>query len=495
MSLQVHLSRSSAQQFDPQKIKTEDREENQICNTDNLIPSPNEKSLGMITLDKEDDSKFQEGGTRGWATNLDSILWLRVGRPKSRNVEAASLFLVGVDMPTLLEFFRVFFPFILFLFNIKRVNFTLDYYTRVYITNESSSTIAWIGSINTFLIVISGIYVGMLYDRGYFYHLLYGGSFLVSFSLFMLTLIKPDHFYQNFLAQGVGFGLGSGMLYVPSAAAVSHYFKKRRTLAMSFVAAGSSLGTLIHPILLNNLFSRVGYGKTTLFSAALVTFTLVIACILMRPPLPTSRSRPPTMKSIRRFYKEWPFIMISVGPLFFEIGFYYPFFYLQLDASKHGINKTLTFYALVIMNASSLAGRLSPGFFPRSLGVVHMTVVSAVCCGALILSMVAIGNVTSVVVIAVLYGYATGIYVALEWPLIAFVTPDISELGARLGMAYIFCAFGALIGPPIHGALLSSDFVWWRPAIVSGISALIGAGCFGSLFFLIKDMKESQVLV
>ena len=28
------------------------------------------------------------------------------------------------------------------------------------------------------------------------YHLLYGGSFLTSFSLFMLTLIKPDHFYQ-----------------------------------------------------------------------------------------------------------------------------------------------------------------------------------------------------------------------------------------------------------------------------------------------------------
>ena len=28
------------------------------------------------------------------------------------------------------------------------------------------------------------------------YHLVYGGSFLTSFSLFMLALIKPDHFYQ-----------------------------------------------------------------------------------------------------------------------------------------------------------------------------------------------------------------------------------------------------------------------------------------------------------
>jgi hypothetical protein len=28
------------------------------------------------------------------------------------------------------------------------------------------------------------------------YHLLYAGTFLSSFSLFMLSLIKPDHFYQ-----------------------------------------------------------------------------------------------------------------------------------------------------------------------------------------------------------------------------------------------------------------------------------------------------------
>jgi hypothetical protein len=61
------------------------------------------------------------------------------------------------------------------------------------------------------------------------------------------------------------------------------------------------------------------------------------------------------------------------------------------------------------MNAASLAGRLSPGFFVHSLGVVHMTVASAICSFALIFSMVAIGNGTSVVVIAVLYGYVSGI--------------------------------------------------------------------------------------
>jgi hypothetical protein len=61
------------------------------------------------------------------------------------------------------------------------------------------------------------------------------------------------------------------------------------------------------------------------------------------------------------------------------------------------------------MNSAGLAGRLSPGFFAHSLGVVHMTVASATCCITLIFSMVAIENATGVVVIAVLYGYASGI--------------------------------------------------------------------------------------
>ena len=61
------------------------------------------------------------------------------------------------------------------------------------------------------------------------------------------------------------------------------------------------------------------------------------------------------------------------------------------------------------MNAASLAGRLSVGFFAHSLGVVHITVASGICCTALIFSMVAIEDAMSVVVIAVLYGYISGI--------------------------------------------------------------------------------------
>jgi len=61
------------------------------------------------------------------------------------------------------------------------------------------------------------------------------------------------------------------------------------------------------------------------------------------------------------------------------------------------------------MNAAGLLGRLSPGFFAHSLGVLQMTVASAICCSALIFSMAAISNAASIVVIVILFGYMAGI--------------------------------------------------------------------------------------
>jgi MFS family permease len=51
----------------------------------------------------------------------------------------------------------------------------------------------------------------------------------------MLSLAKPDHFYQALLAQGFGMGIGSGMVFLPSISVLSHYFRRRRAVVMGIV--------------------------------------------------------------------------------------------------------------------------------------------------------------------------------------------------------------------------------------------------------------------
>ncbi|KAJ7093491.1 major facilitator superfamily domain-containing protein [Mycena epipterygia] len=354
-----------------------------------------------------------------------------------------------------------------------------DFYTREYLTQSSSSAISWIGSISGFLVISSGLVSGRLYDRGYFYFLVCGGTLLQCVSLFMLSLCKPEQLYQIFLAQGIGAGLGAGILYVPSISVVSHYFKKRRALAMSIVASGSSLGAVIHPIMLNKtLRSYLGFGNAVRASAGLVSGLLIIACLLMRPRLPPAATHPPFWKSLPRFARDRTYVLATIAMCAYSIGLYFPLFYLQLDAVKHGIHQPFAFYSLVIMNASSFVGRLSPGLFVRRFGVINIVTVVAGCGAVLILSMIALHSVASVVVMGVLYGYCIGIFVTLMAPLISVLTDDLGELGLRMGVSFAIVGIGNLIGPPISGALLTKNFIWWRPALFSGVMAFVGFSFF-----------------
>jgi hypothetical protein len=81
---------------------------------------------------------------------------------------------------------------------------------------------------------------------------------------------------------------------IPSIAVISQHFRRKRTLIMAFIAAGSSLGAIVHPIMLNNLLnSPVGFANSVRASAGMVSGLLLIACLCMRtrldpPPTPVN---------------------------------------------------------------------------------------------------------------------------------------------------------------------------------------------------------------
>ena len=55
----------------------------------------------------------------------------------------------------------------------------------------------------------------------------------------MLSLADPEKYYQVFLSQGLGAGLGVGLLYVPSLAVQAHHWRRRRALAMGTTISGA----------------------------------------------------------------------------------------------------------------------------------------------------------------------------------------------------------------------------------------------------------------
>ncbi|KAK6971709.1 MFS general substrate transporter [Favolaschia claudopus] len=402
-----------------------------------------------------DSASFPEGGIRAWATVLGAFLIQFCG-----------------------------------------FGYTTNFYVRDYLSHSSSSAISWIGSVNALLIISVGLFIGRLYDRGHFRLLLYGGCFLQAFSLFMLSLAQRQQLYQMFLTQGVGLGLGAGLVYIPSVAIVSHYFHQKRALAMSIVASGSSFGAIVHPIMLNHtLHSTLGFGSAVRASAGVVSGSLLCTCLLMRPRLPPTQSNPHFWRSVWQFCHDVPYVLATLGLAFFSITFYWPLFFLQLDTITHGIHPTFAFYSLVIFNASSFVSRICPGFFAHSLGIANMATASEGGGAVLVLGMIGISNVASVVVLCIFGGFFSGMFITMMAPLVSLLTRDLSELGLRMGLFFAMEGIGDLIGkqhiaPTHHRTSDKRRLVWWRACLFSGLSGLVSFGFFVAMILSVRRAEK-----
>ena len=117
------------------------------------------------------------------------------------------------------------------------------FYEKELLKTTSISSISWVGSVQAFLLVVVGVFAGPLFDLGYLRSLLVVGNFLIILGMFMLSL--STEYYQVFLAQGICFGLGSGMLYVPAMALVATEFTTKRAVAVGLASTGSSIGSFL----------------------------------------------------------------------------------------------------------------------------------------------------------------------------------------------------------------------------------------------------------
>lgn len=115
-----------------------------------------------------------------------------------------------------------------------------DYYESEILAHETPSAIFWVGTLQGFLLLITGFLTGPIFDRGHVRHLIFTGTFLVVFGMMMTSLCKS--YYQIILAQGVCVGIGAGCLFIPSVAIMATYFSSKRAFMTGITNAGGSIG-------------------------------------------------------------------------------------------------------------------------------------------------------------------------------------------------------------------------------------------------------------
>ncbi|KAF7336531.1 MFS general substrate transporter [Mycena sanguinolenta] len=355
-----------------------------------------------------------------------------------------------------------------------------DYYVRIFLTNHTPSSIAWIGSFQTMMPFLLGPVAGRIFDEGGFHVIQILGGLIFSISVFMLSLCQEDQYYQIFLAQGLGMGLGLGLTYLPSVSIVMHHFKRHSWLVSGIVMSGASVGSTVFPLITNQLLPRVGFAKTIRLTGAIIPPVLVLGNVMMRTRLPprskrSDKAAPPNIKS---FLVDLPYMITVLGMFLGLSGLYFPLVYLQLFSVQHNIDSTLAFHSIAILNASGAFVRFFGNYFADKYGPLNVQVGTSIASGALIFAMLGVNNAASLVVIAILYGTFSNWYLGLGFACFASFAKGPEEIGARAGVALAFCSLGALISGPIQGALLTSAYRWIRPVAFAGTVTFASGMCF-----------------
>ena len=134
------------------------------------------------------------------------------------------------------------------------------YYSDILIPESSPSKIAWIGSLQIFLLFASSILVSPLLDKGYFHFCLSGGSLLLVLGVVTTSFCKE--WWQLFLAQGLMTGLGMGLMFGSGVVVLMTYFDKHLATATGIAAAGGSIGGIIYSLVVKELLFKIGFPWT-----------------------------------------------------------------------------------------------------------------------------------------------------------------------------------------------------------------------------------------
>ena len=347
------------------------------------------------------------------------------------------------------------------------------YYKNELLPDTSSFHIGWISSVQSAFIFYGGSLTGKLFDAGYFYHLEISGA-VTCVACFML-IAECTEYYQILLAQGVGMGLGMGVMFGPALACTGAYFKKRRPLVMAVCSSGCGFGGMIFPIITNNLLYSVGF-KWTLRILGFVDLTLLAVVIgIMRDRIPRrvrqehlAASLAATGKSSSFFslnawidvsaLRDPVFMLFAFGVSFCFLVTYAPYAFLQSFAIKVNASDALVKYIIALLGGISFFGRISTYIFAKWFGPLNCLGIFAFLASITLYAWPSITSEPQLIIFAIAYGFLSGIIATFPPFVVPILTTDITRLGVRFGMAFLGLGTGCLLSIPMAGLVLGSEY-------------------------------------
>ena len=279
--------------------------------------------------------------------------------------------------------------------------------------NYGSGAIGWIFGMFTFMTFFGGIQIGPIFDaRGPRMLVSLGSILIVAMTVGLGSCTTYWHFM---LTIGVAGGLGTSLIFTPSLSAISHFFYRKRGVATGIAAGGGSIGGVLFPLILQELFDSVGFAWATRVVALICLVCLLTACFLVNSRLPQKPFSRENITPDLMILREPEFLLTTLCIFFIEWGLFVPITYITSYALANGVSTGLSYQLLAILNAGSFFGRLLPGYLADRIGRFNVLILTIALClmSNACLWLPAKRNTAMLIVYASVFGFASGSNISL----------------------------------------------------------------------------------
>ncbi|EKM55122.1 uncharacterized protein PHACADRAFT_255520 [Phanerochaete carnosa HHB-10118-sp] len=346
------------------------------------------------------------------------------------------------------------------------------YYQQTLLKDSSPSTIAWIGSIQYAFTFMPGLFMGQLFDRGYLkMPLLFSSIGLV---VCTLLVAQCKVYWQFLLCQGFAVGLFSGFAFGPLVAVAAHWFRRRKGLALGFLALGSSIGGSVFPVAIHNLIGAVGFQWTMRIVALILFCLLTVTFLTIERRLPPKPDPGPII-NVQEF-RSVPYTVYCLSGFVTFLGLYTMLTYINVSAEFVGVDPNFAVYLVSIANAGSAAGRVLTGLLADRYGPLNIMIPATLFAGVTTYIWPFITTKGAYIVLGLANGIFIGSYASmLTAPLWGMGSTH--TVGLRVGMFFSIIALGALAGPPISGAINDATGGYKAVGYYAGTSIMCAVAC------------------
>ena len=287
---------------------------------------------------------------------------------------------------------------------------------------------------------------------------------------FMLAGLAPT--LLVFSAAQVLIGIGAGTGFGPLMADISHWFVRRRGLAVVFVASGSYLAGAIWPLAMNSAMPALGwrgtYGAIGLFVVATI---IPLSFLIRRRPTAETMARAEEATEIARadigISPRLLLILLTIAGFSCCVAMAMPQVHIVAYCGDLGYGVARGAEMLSLMLFLGIASRIGSGFVADEIGSSATLVLGSFMQAVALLLYMFFNGLTSLFVVSALFGLFQGGIV----PMYAIICRELlppREAGARIGVVICATIFGMAFGGYFSGVIFDLTHSY-RMAFANGV--------------------------